>query len=98
MTPSEPVVDSPQGVPIVIPAPRRERVVRRRRSRSHGHRRGTGEWTVRRSRRRIIRAVVVSAAMLVLMAVGLYFGLSRQDGRAGQRTPATPVRATSKPG
>jgi hypothetical protein len=62
-----------------VPEIYRERVVvRRRRGRSrrpHRHR----SWTARASRRKIIRAFVVCTGVLVLMALGLYFGLSRQE-------------------
>ena len=91
MTPSQPVVGRPQDVPVAVPGPRRERVARRRRS--HDRRKGTREWTARRSRRRVIRAVVVSAAMLVLMAIGLYLGLARQDASPGQGTRIVRPRA-----
>ena len=72
---SEPVVDSPPDV--AAPVPHRERVGRRRRS--HGRRRGTRDWAAQRSRRQIFRAAIVCAAVLLSMAVGLYFGLARQD-------------------
>ena len=75
-----PEVDSPQDVPILVPEIRRERVVvrrRRARGRHHDHKRGV--WTARASRRKAIRAVVVCASVLVLMALGLYYGLSRQE-------------------
>lgn len=73
-----PEVDSPQDVPISVPEIRRERVVvRRRRARGHHHKRGA--WTARASRRKVIRAVVVCASVLVLMALGIYYGLSKQE-------------------
>jgi hypothetical protein len=79
MTPGAPDVQSPHDVPGSSPAIYRERVVvRRRRAKSqrrHQHR----SWTARASRRRIIRAFVVYTGVLVLMALGLYFGLSRQE-------------------
>jgi hypothetical protein len=75
-----PEVDSPQDVSIVVPEIRRERVVvRRRRSRGRHHNHKRGVWTARASRRKAIRAVVVCASVLVLMALGLYYGLSRQE-------------------
>jgi anti-sigma-K factor RskA len=95
MTRSEPVVDSPHDVSIAAPTPRRVRV-RRRRSHAHDRHNGTRQWTARRSRRRIIRAVVVSAAMLAVMAVGLYIGLSRQELAPGHGTHAKPGRAVSQ--
>ena len=79
MTPGVPDVESPQDVSTTVPAVHRERVVvRRRRGRSrrhHEHR----NWTARASRRKMIRAFVVCTGVLVLMALGLYFGLSRQE-------------------
>jgi hypothetical protein len=47
---------------------------RARRVRQHGRR-----WVAARSRKRMLRTTVVCATVLLLMAVGLYFGLSRQD-------------------
>jgi hypothetical protein len=63
------------------PSPRSEHrqghVVRRRRARgSHTNRR----WVAARSRRRILRTAAVCTGVLLLMALGLYWGLSRQDG------------------
>ena len=72
-----PDVDSPPDVSIAVPEIRRERVVVRRR-RGRGRQRSV-QWNARASRRRSVRAVVVCAGVLVLMALGLYFGLSRQD-------------------
>ena len=78
MIASETDVESPSDVSVARPELHRERVVvRRRRGRSRRHRSGT--WTARASRRKAIRAVVVCAGVLVLMAIGLYFGLSRQN-------------------
>lgn len=79
MTPGAPDVESPRDVPAAVPAIRRERtVVRRRRARSRRHHQHRS-WTARASRRKIIRAFVVCTGVLVLMALGLYFGLSRQE-------------------
>jgi|KBSMisStandDraft_5_1062788.scaffolds.fasta_scaffold162723_2 hypothetical protein len=73
----EPLAGSSEEAPVVVPAARRERVVvRRRRGNSRPR---TGRWTAARSRRRILRAAVVCTGVLLLMAVGLYLGLSRQD-------------------
>ena len=74
-----PEVDSPQeDAPIVVPEPPRERVVvRRRRARGRHHKRGV--WTARASRRNAVRAILVCATVLVMMALGLYYGLSRQE-------------------
>ena len=77
MTPGAPDVDSPQDVSIPVPQVRRERVaVRRRRAHSRRHRPG-GDWAARTSRRKMFRAFAVCAGILVLMAVGLYFGLAQ---------------------
>jgi hypothetical protein len=73
MSPGAIDVDSPRDVS-AAPALRRERVVvRRRRSRS---RRRSDTWTAPRSPRRIVHVLLVCAAALVLMAAGIYFGLS----------------------
>ena len=77
MIQSEPIGGSSQEAPTPISEPRRERVVVRRRRAHSRHR--TGRWTARKSRRKILRAVVVCAGVLLLMAVGLYLGLARQD-------------------
>ena len=66
--------------PSIAPAFQRERVsVRRRRSR-HGHRSGhrSGYWVVR-SRNRWGRTFLLCTGVLLLMALGLYFGLARQE-------------------
>jgi len=74
-----PEVDSPQDDSLIVPEIRRERVVvRRRRSRNHRHKHKHVAWTVRASRRRAVRAIVVCTGVLVLMALGLYYGLSKQ--------------------
>lgn len=73
-------VDSPPDVLAAPPELRRERgqrvSVRRRRSRSH--RRHHGSWTPA-SRRRTLRAFLVCVGVLVLMALGLYLGLSHEN-------------------
>jgi len=74
---SEPVEGSSQEAPIPVSELRRERVVVRRRRAHSRHR--TGRWTAQKSRRKIIRAVVVCAGILLLMVIGLYLGLARQD-------------------
>jgi hypothetical protein len=78
MTPGAPDVESPRDVSTAVTAIHRERVVvrrRRARSRRHHHR----NWTARASHRKVIRAFLVCTGVLVLMALGLYFGLSRQE-------------------
>jgi hypothetical protein len=78
MTPGAPDVPSPRDVSTEMPEIRRERVVVRRR-RAHSRRHQQTNWSVRASRRKVIRAFVVCTGVLVLMAIGLYLGLSRQD-------------------
>ena len=92
MTPVAPDVDSPQDVPIAVPESRRERVVVRRR-RAHGRRRPAGQWTARVSRRKVFRAFAVCAGILVLMAVGLYFGLERQEASPAESLRTIPATA-----
>ncbi len=38
-----------------------------------------GRWVVARSRKRMLRTAAVCTGVLLLMAVTLYLGLSRQD-------------------
>ena len=78
MTEGAPDVESPQDVSRVLPEIRRERVVVRRRRALYRHHHRVS-WSARASRRKIVRAFVVCAGVLVLMALGLYFGLSRQE-------------------
>lgn len=79
MTPGAPDVESPRDVSTAVPAIHRERVVvRRRRARGRRHRQHRS-WTARASHRKVIRAFLVCTGVLVLMALGLYFGLSRQE-------------------
>ena len=93
-----PEVDSPQeDAPIVVPDIHRERVVvRRRRARGRHHKRGV--WTARASRRKAVRAILVCATVLVLMALGLYYGLSRQESAPaeGSHHPRAPSRIPAK--
>ena len=59
---------------------RRERItVRRRRPRTNPDPR---QWVAARSRQRRARMVALSTGFLLLMALGLYYGLSRQEGGA----------------
>ncbi len=51
-------------------------MVRRRRAKRGPH---AGRWVVARSRKRMLRTAAVCTGVLLLMAVGLYLGLSRQD-------------------
>ena len=94
-----PEVDSPQeDAPIVVPDSRRERVVvRRRRARGRHHKRGV--WTARASRRKTVRAIVVCATALVLMALGLYYVLSRQESAPaeGSHHPSAPLNTPHAP-
>ena len=85
MSASETDVDSPPDVPVAMPELRRERVervaVRRRRSR--GHRNKKVSWTPA-ARRGALRAFLVCVGVLVLMGLGLYFGLSGQSAAPAQ--------------
>lgn len=66
--------------PAMAPAVQHERVsVRRRRSRgAHPSGRRTGRW-VARSRNRWVRTLALCTGVLLLMALGLYFGLAHQE-------------------
>jgi hypothetical protein len=77
----------------LAPELHRERVsVRRRRARSGGSagsagsagldRRQSPSWVTARSRRRMARSFALCAGVLLLMAIGLYFGLAHQDNTA----------------
>jgi transcriptional regulator GlxA family with amidase domain len=89
----ESVAGSSHEAPIAVPEPHREKiVVGRRRS---GPRRRTGHRTVRQSRRRVIRAAIVCAGVLLLMAAGLYLGLSRQDVAPAESQLHGPLLALS---
>jgi hypothetical protein len=90
---SEPVVGSSHEAPIAVPEPRRERVVVRRRRAHSRHR--TGRWIAARSRRKILRAAVLCTTVLLLMAAGLYLGLSRQDVGPADRQVRGPAVALS---
>ena len=87
MSPGAPNVDSPQDVSIPVPELRRERVAVRRR-RAHSRRHVGGRWVARTSRRKVLRVVAVCAGILVLMAVGLYFGLERLPADSSRGIPA----------
>jgi hypothetical protein len=88
-----PDVESPPDVSIAVPEIRRERVVvRRRRGRSR-HR--PGRWTTMRSRRRTVRAFLVCTGVLVLMALGLYFGLSHQEIAPAESSMRKPILASA---
>jgi len=84
------------AIPTVAPALQHERVsVRRRRTRS-GHRNatGTGRWVVR-SRNRWVRTFVLCTGVLLLMALGLYFGLAHQEsGPSDGAAHESPFRGT----
>jgi hypothetical protein len=68
----------------LAPELHRERVsVRRRRPRSARSDRGRSpNWVATRSRRRMARSFALCAGVLLLMAIGLYFGLAHQDNTA----------------
>lgn len=75
MTPVAPDVASSQDVPTAVPQIRRDRVVVRRR-RSRGPRHNGTDWAARRSFRKVFRAVLACVTVLVVMSLGLYFGLA----------------------
>jgi hypothetical protein len=89
----EPAAGSSQEAPIAVSQPRRERVVVRRRRAHSRHR--TGRWTAPRSRRRILRAALVCTVVLLLMAAGLYLGLSRQEVAPAESHLRGPAMALS---
>lgn len=92
----QPVVGSSQEAPISIPEPRRERVVvRRRRANSKRRQHRIGRWSTRAARRNLIRAAVICASVLLLMAIGVYFGLSRQDVAPAESRLHGPMLALS---
>jgi hypothetical protein len=64
-------------VPEEIPERYREQVVVRRR-RPGKHRRAR-RWSAGSARKRVLRTFAVCAGVLLLMALGLYFGLARQE-------------------
>jgi hypothetical protein len=65
-----------------VPDLQRERIsVRRRRARQGDHRR-SAKWVATRSRRRVVQTFALCAGVLLLMAVGLYFGLAHQENAA----------------
>jgi hypothetical protein len=89
----QPVAGSSEVPPIAVQESHRERVVVRRRRARTRHR--TGQWTARTSRRRVIRAGVVCAGVLLAMALGLYFGLSRQNTAPAESRLHGPLLAVS---
>jgi len=93
MTPGAPDVDSPQDVSIPVPELRRERVAVRRR-RAHTRRHVGGRWVARTSRRKVLRVVALCAGILVLMAVGLYFGLESHELRPAGSLRGIPAIAS----
>jgi hypothetical protein len=94
MIASETDVESPSDVSAATSELHRERVVvRKRRARSRKHHHHRVSWTARASRRRAIRAAVLCAAVLALMAVGVYFGLSRQNSAPAESSLDRPAIA-----
>lgn len=86
----EQLADIPDVVP-VPGVPGRERVVVRKRRSRKAHR--SRQWSVRSSRKRVIRTALLCAGMLLLMAGAVYMGLARQDGSPaeGSLTPPAPA-------
>jgi hypothetical protein len=81
-----------------IPEHRGARVSVRRRRSSSRRRYSAAEWSIRSSRRRTARTVFVCTGVLLLMAMGLYFGLSHQESSpaegASGRGPALAMALT----
>jgi hypothetical protein len=70
-------VASGTAIPEEIPERFRERVaVRRRRP---GKRRQVRQWSAARTRKRVLRTFAVCTGVLLLMALGLYYGLAQQE-------------------
>jgi hypothetical protein len=97
MAPGAPDVERPQDVSTSAPGIRRERVVVRRR-RAHG-RHHSRKWAARSSRIKVIRAALLCTGVLMLMALGLYYGLSRQESAAVRSShrpsPMVPARSAA---
>jgi hypothetical protein len=74
----------------VPPASQRERITVRRRRARQGHRPGP-KWGAVRSRRHLVRTFALCAGALLVMAIGLYFGLSRQEGAGPGAARGVPV-------
>jgi hypothetical protein len=62
----------------VVPTSERERITVRRRRARQGHRQGP-KWGAARSRKQLVRTFALCAGALLVMAIGLYFGLSHQE-------------------
>jgi hypothetical protein len=65
-----------------VPVPERERITVRRRRARQGHRPGP-KWGAPRSRKQLIRTFALCAGALLVMAIGLYWGLSHQSAGPG---------------
>jgi hypothetical protein len=65
------------AIPEEIPERYRERVVVRRRR--PGKRRQVRRWSAVTARKRVLRTFAVCTGVLLLMALGLYYGLARQE-------------------
>jgi hypothetical protein len=68
------------ATPAIAPTLQHERLSVRRRRTRRGHQSGghTGRWAVR-SRNRWVRTLALCTGVLLLMALGLYFGLAHQE-------------------
>jgi len=92
MTNGQSSVGSQEAAPAPVQVLRARATARRRRARKE--RRETANWVIARSRRQKVRTLAVCAGTLLLMALGLYFGLAHQ-GNTGPFESATPrVAAT----
>ncbi len=96
MTDGQPNTGGSVVTPTIAPAFQPEQgSVRRRRSRRA--RRGahrSGRWVVR-TRNRWMRTFALCAGVLLLMALGLYFGLAHQEAAPSEgAAPGSPFRGT----
>jgi hypothetical protein len=83
MTHGHPSADMEAVVPPAVPGLGRERVTVRHRRARQGRSPSRGQWvTPSRSRRRAVRTFALCTGVLLLMAIGLYFGLARQENAA----------------
>lgn len=82
-------------IPAIAPAFQHEQVSVRRRRARRGHRGAhrSGRWVVR-TRNRWIRTLALCTGVLLLMALGLYFGLAHQESAPSDGAAhGSPLRA-----
>ena len=76
-------------IPGKVSARRKGHLVVRRRRSSRRHRPLT--WSARTARKRVLRTFLVVASVLLLMALGLYYGLARQESSPAEGTSGAPA-------